>query len=210
MNHSQIIRLLSSWNPAKHIKAIRVLAGYPQPKAQEFAAHLSGILKDDTQRSSAVWAITTLVAHWVEDENWADLPAWERDLAAWVSIREVRTACIEELLVIRVAWFGWSIWDDLLVLAPLASIQSDRYYEMVSEIVADIALGESAAAQNARTTLSCMFGDSQANLVEVRRCSGAFETFSKRTSRVPRSGLSGWPATEMEFAATSEMKKVAR
>ncbi len=210
MYHPFLIRMLSSWSPANHNKAVQILSTANRRNAREFALHLDSMLDDETQRSAGVWALATLLTKWRESEDWDSLPKWERSLAAWEVIRQIRQVCIERLIVLRVGWFGWSAWDDCLILAPLASIEDDRYYEGAADILADIASVDGPVATEATQTLQALFEETRANLVEYQRFIGPFPSFSKRFHQDPWLLPNGWHATQNEFGATTEMEAFAR
>ena len=55
-------------------------------------------------------------------------------------------------------WFGWNEWDDCLIVAPLAAIQRDEWYDGAANVMFVMSKRQTPAAVEAREMLDRWFG----------------------------------------------------
>ena len=74
-------------------------------------------------------------------------------------MKAVRRRCLPVLCELRTVWFGWSEWDDCLIVAPLAAMQRDQWNDAGANIIFAMATRSTPAAKEAQRMLETWFGN---------------------------------------------------
>lgn len=158
MNFRQMVTDLTDMSPVTRRLAIEELRAHDSDSVEAFARYLGELLATGPRRTMALWAIGSLTAAWRDDVELAisrgDSPA----KVAWPCIQMVRDECLTQLFEIRRSWFGWSEWDDCLILGPLAASRIDPLFERGRRTVTELAESPGPSASDAGELALRWFG----------------------------------------------------
>ena len=159
MDHRDVVVALTNLTPETQREAIEALESASPQELDDFAMFVARLMSLDTGRTIGVWAVGALVARWREAVEAAVARGEDPATLAWPSIRAVRRRCLPVLHELRTVWFGWSEWDDCLIIAPLAAIERDKWSDVGLDITFTMAARSTPASGEAERMLGTWFAD---------------------------------------------------
>lgn len=171
MDSRDVVVALTELTPDTKQDAVATLMGATEEELEDFASFVARLLSIDTGRTVGVWAVGALVALWreaVEIEVARGTAATE---LSWPVIEIIRERCLPILFELRTTWFGWNEWDDCLIIAPLAALHRDKWYNAATNVLFTMTTRSTPAADEAQRMLRTWFAEgpaSQATLETAR------------------------------------------
>lgn len=169
MDHRDVVVALTDLNPETQREAVETLERATAEQLDEFALFVARLMSLGASRTIGVWAIGALVARWREQVESQVMAGRTPSSLAWPAIRALRRRCLPVLQELRHTWFGWSEWDDCLVIGPLAAIELDTWYDAGHEIVVKLANRSTPASEEAQRMLATWFSGAESSTVEMSR-----------------------------------------
>ena len=158
MDYRDVVVALTDLTPETKKQALEELRSASAEELEGLALFLARLLSIDTGRTVGVWAVGALVALWREEVELAVAQGAEPASLVWPVIDKVRERCLPILFELRTMWFGWNEWDDCLIVAPLAAIRRDEWYDGAANVMFVMSKRQTPAAVEAREMLDRWFG----------------------------------------------------
>lgn len=168
MDHRDVVVALTNLTPDSQREAVEALQQASPQELDDFAMFVARLMSLDTGRTIGVWAVGALVARWREAVELSVARGEDPATLAWPAIRAIRRRCLPVLHELRTVWFGWSEWDDCLIIAPLAAIEHDKWYDVGLDIVFAMVSRSTPASNEAARMLSTWFAERTEQAVEAR------------------------------------------
>lgn len=153
MDFRDVVVMLTDLEPETQQQAVEALRDATPQELDDFALFVARLLSLETGRTVGVWAAGALLALWrAEVELDVSRGARARDLA-WPVIWAMRERCLPVLFELRTVWFGWNEWDDCGIIAPLATLRQDQWFDASANILFSMSTRSTPAAAEARRIL---------------------------------------------------------
>lgn len=158
MDYRDVVVALTDLTPETKKRALEELKSASQEELEGLALFLARLLSLDTGRTVGVWAVGALVALWREEVEVRVAHGESAGNVSWPVIDAVRERCLPILFELRTTWFGWNEWDDCLIVAPLAAIARDQWFDAASNVLFVMSKRVTPAAVEATELMSRWFG----------------------------------------------------
>ena len=158
MDYRDVVVALTDLTPETKQRALEDLRNASDEELEGLSLFLARLLSLDAGRTVAVWAVGALVALWREEVERAVATGTRPSELGWPAIIAIRERCLPILFELRATWFGWNEWDDCLIIAPLAAIKRDDWFDAAANVLGVMADRGNPAAAEARETLGRWYG----------------------------------------------------
>jgi len=158
MDYRDVVVALTDLTPETKLRALDELKAASPEDLEGLSLFLAKLLSVDSGRTVGVWAVGALVALWREDVERAIATGTEPTDMGWPVIDKVRERCLPILFELRMMWFGWNEWDDCLIVAPLAAVKRDEWYDAAANVLFVTSKRTTPAAHEAEEMLDRWFG----------------------------------------------------
>ena len=157
MDYRDVVVALTDLTPETKRQALEQLRAASPEELDGLAMFLARLLSLDTGRTVGVWAVGALVALWRENVEDTVAESAEPGDNTWPIIEALRENCLPILFELRTTWFGWNEWDDILIIAPLAAIERDQWFDAAANVVFGMSTRATPAASEAAEMLPYWF-----------------------------------------------------
>ena len=135
MDYRDVVVALTDLTPETKRRALDELMSASADELEGLSLFLARLLSIDSGRTVGVWAVGALVALWREQVEGAVARGDSASDLSWPVIVAVRLRCLPILFELRTMWFGWNEWDDCLIVAPLAAVSRDEWYDAAANVL---------------------------------------------------------------------------
>ncbi len=157
MDYRDVVVALTDLTPQTKRAALDELMSATDEELEGLSLFLARLLSTDAGRTVGVWAVGALVALWREEVEFAVARGESPTGLGWPVIESVRQRCVPILFELRTMWFGWNEWDDCLIVAPLAALKRDEWYDAAANVLFVMSGRNTSAAVEAREMLERWF-----------------------------------------------------
>lgn len=157
MDYRDVVVALTDLGPENKRKAVVQLDSASREDLKGLALFIARLLSTASGRTVGVWAMGALVSLWRDDIEASVLRGESPSSLTWPVIEIVREQCLPLLFELRTSWFGWNEWDDCVIIAPLASLRRDVWYDAAANILFAMASRQTPAAPEASLMSSGWF-----------------------------------------------------
>lgn len=157
MDYRDVVVALTDLTPETKKQALEELRAASTEDLEGLSLFLARLLSIDAGRTVGVWAVGALVALWREEVELSVAKGQDPTTLGWPVIEAVRKRCLPILFELRTMWFGWNEWDDCLIVAPLAALARDEWYDGAANIMFVMSKRSTPAAVEAGEMLERWF-----------------------------------------------------
>jgi hypothetical protein len=162
MDSRDVVVSLTELTPETKKDALATLLEASPEELEDFASFVARLLSIDTGRTVGVWAVGALVALWREEVEIKIARGASASELAWPVISIIRERCLPILFELRTTWFGWNEWDDCLIIAPLAAVRHDKWFNAATNVLFTMTTRNNPAAEEAQRMLRSWFAEGPA------------------------------------------------